>query len=84
MKNLISIEALEVQGLEFSGIDGVLKMLRGSMVVLKGVKCNNLYHLKDNIVTGQLVTSVGIDDSTGLWHMRLGRTGEKTLQALEK
>jgi len=44
-KNLISVGALEAQGLEFTGRDGVLKVLKvlkGSMVMLKGVGCNNL------------------------------------------
>jgi len=40
------------------------------------------------MVTEQLTTSVGSDgsdeDSTRLWHMRLGHTGEKNLQALAK
>ena len=49
-KNLLSIKTLELQGLEFSGRDGVLKMLKGSIVVLKGVKHNNLYYLKGNTV----------------------------------
>ena len=49
-KNLISVETLEEQGPEFSDRDGVLKVLKGSMIVLKGVKHNNLYYLKDNTV----------------------------------
>ena len=36
-RNLISIGTLEALGVEISGIDGVLKMFRGSMVVLKGI-----------------------------------------------
>jgi len=53
--------------------------------VLKGVRRNNLYYLKGNTVTRQLANSVGSnDDSTRLWHMRLGHTSEKNLQALAK
>ena len=37
-KNLISIRALKAQGLEFSDRDGVLKILKYSMVMLKGVR----------------------------------------------
>ena len=36
-KNLISVGILETLGHEVSIRDGVLKMTRGSMVVLKGV-----------------------------------------------
>ena len=35
-RNLISVDALEALGLKVSIRDGVLKMIRGPMVVLKG------------------------------------------------
>jgi len=64
----------------FTSRDGVPKVLNGSMVMLKGVRHNNLYYFKGNIVKGQLVTLVGInDESTKLWRMRLGHTCEKYL-----
>jgi len=47
-KKLISIEALEAQGLKGTLRYGVLKMLKGSMILLKSVRWNNLYYLKDN------------------------------------
>jgi len=39
-------------------------MLKGSIVVLKGVMRNNLYYLKGNNVIGQLATSIGSDDDS--------------------
>ena len=45
-RNLISVGALEVLGLMVSIRDGVLKMTKGSIVVLKGARRNNLYYLK--------------------------------------
>jgi len=36
-KNLISVRALEALSLEISGRNGVLKMLRGLMIVMKGI-----------------------------------------------
>jgi len=57
-KNLISVGALKALGLEVSIRDGVLKMIRGSMVVLKGVRRNNLYYLKSSTVIGQVATSI--------------------------
>ena len=44
-RNLISVGALKALGDEVSVRDGVLKMTRGSMVVLKDVRRNNLYYL---------------------------------------
>ena len=40
--NFISVGALKTLGLEVSIRDGVLKMTKSSMVVLKGVRRNNL------------------------------------------
>ena len=45
-KNFISVGALEALDLEVSIRDGVLKMIKGSMVLLKGVRRNNLFYLK--------------------------------------
>ena len=42
-RNLISVFALEALGLDISIRDRVLKMIKGSMVVLKGIQRNNLY-----------------------------------------
>jgi len=60
-------------------------MTKDSMVVLKADRRNNLYYLKGSTVTGQVATSTSSDeDSTRLWHMRLGHTGEKSLQTLAR
>jgi len=84
-KNLISVGALKALRLEISIRDGVLKMVKGSMVILKDVQRNNFYYLKGSTVIGQVVTSKNSDnDCTQLCDIRLGHTGEKSLQALTK
>ena len=55
-RNLISVGALKTLGLEVSIRDDVLKMTKGSIVVLKGVRRNNLYYLKGSIVTPRAIT----------------------------
>ena len=83
--SLISVGVLKTLGLLVSIRDGVLKMTKGSMVVMKGVRRNNLYYLKGSIVTGQVETSISSDDVyTYVWQMRLGHGGEKSLQAPAK
>jgi len=83
-RNLISVGALKTLGLELSIKDGVLKMTRGSMVVLKGVRRNNVFFLKGSTVIGQVTTSTNsYDNCTRLWHLRLGHAGEESLQALQ-
>ena len=51
--NLISVSALEALGLEVSIRDGVLKIIKGSMIVLKGVRRNNFYYLKGSRLHGK-------------------------------
>ena len=57
-KNLISVAALEVLGLEVFIRDGILKMTRDSMGFLKSVRRINIYHLKSSMVTGQVAISI--------------------------
>ena len=65
--------------------DSVLKMTKGSMVVMKGVRRNNLYYLKGSTVTGQVEISIPSDDvCTQVWQMRVRHGGEKSLQAPAK
>jgi len=51
-KNIISIGALEVEGLRWTIGEGVLKMSSGSLVILKGIRRNNVYYLMSSVVTG--------------------------------
>jgi len=65
--------------------DGVLKMIRGSMVVMKGVRWDNLYYLKGSTVTGQAETSTSSDDScTKGWQVKVRHGGEKSLRVPAK
>ena len=61
-RNLILVSILETLGLVVSIRDGVLKMTKGSMVVMKGVRQNNLYYLKGSTFTSQVETSSSSDD----------------------
>ena len=55
-KILSLLVLLKTLGLVVSIRDGVLKMTKGSMVVMKGVRRNNLYYLKGSTVTSQVET----------------------------
>jgi len=84
-RNFISVGALKTLSLVVSIRDGVLKMTKGSMVIINGVFQDNLYYLKGNTVTGQVETSITSDDiCTQVWQMRLGHGREKSLQAPAK
>ena len=60
--NLISVGASETLGLVVSIRYGVLKMTKDSVVVMKGVRWNNLYYLKGSTVTAQVETFISSDD----------------------
>ena len=49
-KNLISVGALEAHDLREILKEGVLKMSSGSLVVLKRIRRNNFYYLKDRAI----------------------------------
>ena len=60
-------------------------MFSGSLVVLKGIRRNNLYYLKGSTITENLTASKYLEgDSTRLWQMRLRHVSLDSLQALEK
>ena len=61
-RNLISVGTLEALGHGVSIRDDVLKITRGSMVVLKGVRHNNLHYFMGSTVTGRVATSTSSDD----------------------
>jgi len=84
-KNLILFGALEVQGLRGTLGESVLKMSSDSLVVLKDIRRNNLYYLKDSSVTKNLAALEHLkDDSTRLWHIRFGQAGLNFLEAFVK
>ena len=82
-KGILSL--LEALVLVVSIRDGVLKMTKGSMGVMKGVHRNNLYYLKGSTVIGQVEASISSDDGcTQVWRMKVGQRGERSLQAPAK
>ena len=84
-RNLISVGTLEALGLVISVRDGVLKMIKGSIVMMKGVRRDNLYYLKSSTVTGQVETSNSLDDGCKkVWQVKVGHGGERSLQLLQR
>ncbi|KAL5788702.1 hypothetical protein ACOSP7_005651 [Xanthoceras sorbifolium] len=74
-RNLISLSTLDSNGYKFTGGDGVLKVAKGSLIVMKAEKIGKLYILKGSTVTGATAvstSSLSDSDVTRLWHMRLG------------
>nr|GEV19068.1 retrovirus-related Pol polyprotein from transposon TNT 1-94 [Tanacetum cinerariifolium] len=54
-KNLISVGTLESKGFEVRAKDGVMKIISGVLVVMKGIrKINNTYHYKGRMIIGTI------------------------------
>ncbi|KAL5554210.1 hypothetical protein UlMin_041611 [Ulmus minor] len=82
-RNLISLSTLDEARYSFRGIDGILKVSKGIMTVMKGQKRNGLYSLVGSTITGtSAVGSQPEQDKTRLWHMRLGHVSERGLKEL--
>nr|TKR74783.1 hypothetical protein D5086_0000291950 [Populus alba] len=87
-KNLFSLGVLESSGYKIIMHGGILRAIRGVLVVLRGTRMGNLYFLDGSIVTGTAAVSKSLEDAEAnnsrVWHMRLGHAGEKALQGLVK
>ncbi|KAG8472381.1 hypothetical protein CXB51_035329 [Gossypium anomalum] len=86
--NLISLSTLDSKGYRYTAESGVLKISKGSLVVMKGQrKTAKLYVLQGSTVTGDAAvasSSLSDDDITKLWHMRLGHMSENGMVELSK
>ncbi|KAL2253784.1 UNVERIFIED_CONTAM: Retrovirus-related Pol polyprotein from transposon TNT 1-94 [Sesamum indicum] len=80
--NLISCAALEEEGLEGRWGKGIMKVMKGSLVVFKAERKRNLYICTatyENIAASALE-----NNKTNLWHKRLGHISMKGLDFLRK
>ncbi|KAG8501656.1 hypothetical protein CXB51_004770 [Gossypium anomalum] len=87
-RNLILLSTLDSKGYRYTAESWVLKISKGSLVVMKGQrKTAKLYVLQGSTVTGDAaVASSSLPDDyiTKLWHMRLGHMSENDMAELSK
>ncbi|KAK3036784.1 hypothetical protein RJ639_030814 [Escallonia herrerae] len=91
-KILISLGTLDSNGCSYQAVGEVIRIMKGVLVVMQGLKQNSLYLLQDSTVTGAgavavvaTASSSDIDsDTTKLWHMRLGHMSERGMDVLSK
>ena len=82
-KNLISLGVLDSNGYKFTGQNGVLKVSKGALVVIKAEKVGNLYRLKGSTqVNEAMIVSEKVEEGFRLWHQWLGHMSKKGLQVL--
>jgi len=80
---LISLGVLDSNGYKFTSQNGVLKVSKGALVVMKAEKVGNLYRLKRSTWVSEAATvSKKEEEGTCRWHHRLGHISEKGLHVL--
>ncbi|KAK8944625.1 hypothetical protein KSP39_PZI007680 [Platanthera zijinensis] len=84
-KSLISLGTLEVTGCSYTDEGGYLKVKKGALLVMKGERSGTLYKLIGTTIAGDAAISETTDeDSSLLWHARLGHMSERGLMELHK
>ncbi|RVW34988.1 Retrovirus-related Pol polyprotein from transposon TNT 1-94 [Vitis vinifera] len=81
--SFISVGKLDDEGYHSHLREGKWKLTKGSLVLARGKKNNDLYKTKMRLVKGE-VNIVENEASIELWHKRLGQTSKKGLQVLAK
>ncbi|KAK2974639.1 hypothetical protein RJ640_020521 [Escallonia rubra] len=86
-KYLISLGTLDSKCCSYRAVGGVMRIMKGALVVMKRLKQNILYLLQGSMVTGAVATASSPDidsHTTKLWHMRLRHMSERGMDVLSK
>ena len=84
-KNLLSIGQLDDLGCKTHIEGGILKVVRGAIVVMKAEKISaNLYMLMGDTLqeADASIAAAGQEETTMMWHRRLGHMSERGLKVL--
>ncbi|KAH9734079.1 hypothetical protein KPL71_017263 [Citrus sinensis] len=69
-RNLISIGMLDRTGCVIKAENGVLRMIKGSIVIMKGIKENGMYVLNRHTAVGEASVTDSGRNKAMLWHLR--------------
>ena len=85
-KKLISLGTLGSNRCTYMFGEGVLRISKGALIVMKGKKINGLYTVQGSMITNATIVSISksILDTTILWHMRLRHISKRKLMILMK
>ncbi|KAI5648811.1 hypothetical protein M9H77_34816 [Catharanthus roseus] len=79
-RNLISLGVFDTNDFSYKSENGIMKVCKGALVMLKGFKKDGLYHLIGKTVCeASVLVSKTIPEKTLLWHRRIGHISEKGL-----
>jgi len=83
----ISMDTLEAKGCVFKGNDGVLEVMQGNTMFMKGLRRASLYILQGEAKKSEAMVAESGDsdmDLTQVWHSRLGHVELKGINELAK
>ena len=85
-KNLISLVTFNILRCRCTCEGGVMKITKGSLILMKGSMVGGLYVLQGSLVTDStnVSSSTMSEQETKLWHMRLGQLSEQSMNVLSK
>ncbi|KAH9694912.1 Integrase catalytic domain-containing protein [Citrus sinensis] len=84
-RNLISLGMLDQMGYSVKIEYGEMMIIKGTEIIMKGLRKNGVFVLDGKVVTGEVGVSVDANtDKTRLWHLRLGHIGVRGLKELDK
>ncbi|KAL6124202.1 hypothetical protein ACLB2K_076717 [Fragaria x ananassa] len=84
-KNLISLGTLDKASYRYSSKEGRLKVIKGSLVVMKAdIQPNNVYKLQGTTIIGGVAMSAEVNDKTEQWQQGLRRMSQRGMQELYK
>jgi hypothetical protein len=94
-RNLVSIIKMDDAGVKTMFEKETYRMVRGEMVLLKGVQCGNMCNMQGSTISygcnSSIFPKIGVEEEKThtvsgekamLWHQRLGHIGEKGFRLL--
>ncbi|KAH9750946.1 Integrase catalytic domain-containing protein [Citrus sinensis] len=63
---------------------GVLRVIKGSMVIMKGIKQNGMYVMDGHTIVGEASVTDSGGNISMMWHLRMGHMSERGLRELQK
>jgi hypothetical protein len=83
-RSLISLSTLDTKGYKYYAGDNVLKVTKGSLVVMKGgLKSATLYVLRGSLFSANVVVAPDFETNQ-IWHMGLGHMSALDMEELSK
>lgn len=83
-RNLISLGTLENKGCWIKSKNGILKVIKGCITLIKAERIDALYMLKGKAVTAGLKAVQRPQDETNMEHIKLAHTSQMSLKNLVK